>query len=189
MVRFVFSKTQRLAKQSRALRGFTLIEVMIYAVALVLVVNILILTLLQLMSLNDSSRRARESIDNARRALDVMAQEVRHAESVYTPTSVFDTSPGQLSLETKRDLPADETSTYVDFYVDDEGLYLKREGQAAQLITSEKVSVTNLVFTNLDGYTDGPAVRVQLTTEYRSPISGPKNQVSVETTVSLRSYQ
>lgn len=176
-----------LVKQSP--KGFTLIEVMVYAVALVLVVNILVLTLIQLMSLNDSSRRAREAMDNARRALDVVAQEIRHADNVYDPTSVFDATPGQLSLETLRDLPADETSTYVDFYIDDFGLYLKREGQTAQLITSEKVSVTNLVFSELDGYTDGPAVRIQLTVEYRSPISGPKNAVSVETTASLRSYQ
>lgn len=175
-------------KEFKKARGFTLVEVLIYGLAIVFVMSVLVFLTLQLINVVENTRRSRESLDTARRVLDFIAQEIRHAEGVYTPTSVFGSDTGQLSLETKRDLPTDETSTYVDFYLDDSGVFVKREGQSEALISSQKVSVTKLNFTNLNGYSGNPVVRIQITTEYRSPISGPKSAVSLETTAALRSY-
>ncbi|MDP2671169.1 MAG: type II secretion system protein [bacterium] len=168
--------------------GFTLIETLVYVFALIFIMSVLIVVLFQLIALNESSRRSREAVSNARLALDAVAQEVRHAKGIYTPTSVFGTNPGQLSLETTRDLPAEEDTTYVDFYIDDSGLYLKREEQAAVLVTSEKIKITNFAVTELNSAATTPAVQIQLTAEYDSPVSGSKNTVSLETTASLRSY-
>lgn len=167
--------------------GFTLTEVLIYSAILAIVSLVVIVFINQLLGINETTRRAREATDNARRSLDTIAQEIRHAESVYLPTSTFGSSPGQLSLETLRDVPADEVSTYVDFYIDNEQLFIKREDQGTQRLTSEKVRVTNLTFTNLTGATTWPAVRIAITVEYKDPISGPKNQVSMTTTAVLRS--
>ncbi len=168
-------------------RGFTLIEIIVYIVILALISLAILVFINQLLGVNETTRRTRESVDNARRIIDTIAQEVRHADSVYTPTSSFGVSPGQVSLETSRDVPTDEDSTYVDFYVDNNGVYIKRESQTAQLLTSEKVKVTNLTFTNLNGSTSRPAVRISVTVEYNSPISGPKNEVTLKTTAVLRS--
>lgn len=167
--------------------GFTLIEVLIYSAILAIVSLVVIVFFNQLIGVNETARRAREATDNARRGLDTISQEIRHAESIYTPTSTFGSSPGQLSLETTRDLPADHDKTYVDFYVDNEQLFIKREGENEQRLTSEKVKVTNLTFTNLNGATTWPAIRISLTIEYRDPVSGPKNQVTLLTTAVLRS--
>lgn len=172
---------------AKANKGFTLPEVLIYSALLAIVSLVIIVFINQLLGVNETARRARESTDNARRVIDTIAQEIRHAESVYTPTSTFGSSPGQLSLETLRDVPADEESTYVDFYVDNEQLFIKRESQATQLLTSEKVRVTNLTFTNLTGATTWPAIRISVTVEYRDPIGGPKNQVTMTSTAVLRS--
>lgn len=166
--------------------GFTLPEVLIYSAILAITVGVIVTFVNQMLGVNETTRRVRESTDNARRVLDTIAQEVRHSSSVYDQTSVFGSSPGQLSLETTRDLPADENSTYVDFYVDNQALYMKREGQNAQLITSEKVKITSLTFTNLNGSSSRPAVRIVVTVEYNNPISGPKNSVTMTTTAVLR---
>ena len=168
-------------------RGFTLIEITVYIAILALVTLVIIVFINQLLGVNEKTRRNREALDNARRVLDTIAQEVRHAQGVYTPTSSFGVNPGQLSLETSRDVPTDEVTTYVDFYVDNNSVYIKRESESTQLLTSEKVKVTDLTFTNLNGSTSWPAIRISVTVEYNSPISGPKNAVTLKTTAVLRS--
>ena len=168
--------------------GFTLIELLIYAALFVIIGAAASSFFIQVSNLAETSRRSREALDNARTAMSVITQEIKHATTVYTPASTFGGSPGQLSLETTRDLPADEDTTYVDFYVDDEGIYIKRESQGAQLITSEKIDVTQLQFIYLDGSTGEPAVQISLTVEYADQILGPKTPVSLESTASLRSY-
>ena len=168
-------------------KGFTLIEVLVYATLLAIISLVVLLFVNQLLGVNETTRRARESLDNARRALDTIAQEIRHADSIYTPTTVFNTNPGQLSLATIRDLPDGEILTYADFYVDNNSLYLKREGQSDQILTSEKVKVTNLTFVNNNtGGSD--AVRISITIEYKDPIHGSKNAVTLTSTAVLRKY-
>ena len=172
-------------------KGFTLIELVIYTALLVVVSVVSISFFIQVVGVTESSRRSREALDNAKRAIDVMSQEIKNAKSIYTPTNIFGVHPGQLSLETIRDLPADENSTYVDFYVDDERLYIKKEGQAAELVTSEKVKVTNLVFTLLSPTSSSPEVKIEITVAYADQVSGTSGvaSVSLESTAELRSYE
>ena len=169
-------------------KGFTLIELLIYSVLSVIIGLVVTITFLQIINVVETTRRSRESLDSAKRAMDVISQEIKHAESIYTETSDFGPNPGQLSLETTRDLPADENTTYVDFYIDDDRLYMKREDQAAQIVTSEKVKVEELVFTRLNISTDNSAVRVKIKTSYADPISGPTSPVTLYSTAALRSY-
>ncbi len=168
-------------------KGFTLIEVLIYAILLAVISLVVLLFVNQLLGVNETTRRTRESLDNARRSLETISQEIRHADSIYTPTSVFGTNPGQLSLASVRDLPDDEDLTFVDFYVDEGNLYLKREGQSDQLLTSEKVKVTNLTFIN-NNTGGADAIRISITVEYKDPITGPKNAVTLTSTAVLRTY-
>ena len=172
-------------------KGFTLIELVIYAALLVVVSVVAISFFIQVVGVTESSRRSREALDNAKRALDVMSQEIKNSKAIYTPTNIFGVHPGQLSLETIRDLPADENSTYVDFYVDDERLYIKKEGQGAELVTSEKVKVTNLVFTLLSPTSSSPEVKIEITVAYADQVSGTSGvaSVSLESTAELRSYE
>lgn len=175
------------ASRTKNNKGFTLIEVLIYATIFVIIGVVISSYFIQIVSVTETSRRARESNDNASRAMNVITQEIRHATAVYKPTSEFGTNSGQLSLETTRDLPSEENTTYVDFYLDDEGIYLKRESQVEELLTSEKVKVTNFTFTHLTGGTD-TSVQVNLTVEYIDAASGPKTPVTLTQTASLRSF-
>lgn len=172
--------------QSKANKGFTLVEVLVYSVSLTIISAVIVTFTIQILGVYETSRRIRESTDNARRALDTISQEIRHATKLYETTSFLDSHPGQLSLETTRDLPPGESSTYVDFYLDNGALYMKREDQPDLMVTSDKVRVTNLVFTNLKGPTSRPAIRTKITVEYKDPTTGPKTPVTMTTTAGLR---
>ena len=170
-------------------KGFTLIELLIYTVILVVISLVSVSFFIQVVNVTETSRRSREALDNAKGALDTITQEIRHADSIYTPTSVLDNPSGQLSLETSRDTPNDEESTYVDIYLDTQRLYLKRDGATDQLITSEKVKVTKLQFDLLSDSSAKPAVQVILTVEYFDQAVGPSTSVTLTSTSTLRSFE
>lgn len=170
--------------------GFTLVTTLVYAALLALVAAALSRVAVSFIQAKTQSQLSGEVIDNAQRALAVVTAEIQQASGVYTPTSVLGTSPGQLSLATTLNLPADETITYVDFYVDDEHLYVKREGAAAALLTSARVKVSSLQFTHVNPTSEHQAIRITATFAADVPDSSLQTQTSlpVSSTVSLRAY-
>src|SRR5437016_4448015 len=94
-------------------KGFSLLEVV---VSLALFSLILLVVFSFLTSINASQSKIKadsQTQDNAKRALDEMTYEIRGAKSIYSPT----TTSSQLSLQTTHYLPADETDTFIDFYL------------------------------------------------------------------------
>lgn len=133
------------------------------------------------------ARAIREVTDNARRAMEILASEIKGAQSIYYPTS----TTTQLSLETRHYLPAGETSTFVDFYLcgeDNSTLCFKKESQNPAAITSGSVRVSNLKFLQLS--TTTPSIQINLKIEYKTPAQSAEYQASIEatSTASLRSY-
>lgn len=171
-------------------KGFTLIAALVYVALLALVAVVLARFASSIIRNQAQSQLAGEVIDNAQRALAIITQEIQQADSVYTPTSVLSAHPGQLSLATTNNLPADENITYLDFYVDDEHLYLKREGAIAALLTSARVKVSNLQFTHLNPTSAHQAIRIAATFSADVPGSDLQTQtaISLTSTVSLRKY-
>ncbi len=167
--------------------GFTLIETLMYAGLLAALGAVLTLAGVRIIRQNAHAQLTAQVLGNARGVLEDMSREVRHGTGVYVPTSVFASHPGQLSLATREKLPADEKETYVEFYVDDERIYRKREGAAAELLTSEQVKVTNLVFTHLNSSND-PAIRIEMTVVPVAAATAATSQASIKltTTASLR---
>jgi len=159
--------------------GFTLIEMMVYVGIMAIVVTALVIFTSDSIKVNNKCLMLRVSLDNAERAVEIIAKEIKHARNFYTPTSVFDTSPGQLSLKTIKNLPEGEKETYVDFYIEDEKLYIKREGTISEALTSNEVRVTNLVFRNL-----GSSIQIDLTVDYKSFSSRSAYQASTSLTTS-----
>lgn len=133
------------------------------------------------------ARAMREVIDNARRAMEIMTSEIRSAQSIYSPTS----TSTQLSLETKHYLPAGETSTYIDFYLCGEAtstICFKKETQGPIAITSDRVNVSDLFFTQVS--TTTPSIKIRFKIDYKTGAQRPEYQASITatSTVSLRSY-
>lgn len=170
--------------------GVSLLEVLVYITLLAVLGVGLIRFATHVIQRNSETQLKAQVLDNARSAMAIMTKEIRHASGVYDPTSTFGSHPGQLSLATTFELPADENETYVDFYLDDERLYRKREGNTAELITAEKVRVTNLTFTYLQQTLASPAVQISLTVEPSDSTSqaAANSTVVLSSTASLRTY-
>lgn len=163
-------------------QAFSLIEYLVYlAVFSLLAITIASLTV-QFINVAKKTIALREIQDSARGAMETITEEIRQAKGVYTPTSVFAATPGQLSLETKNNLPAQETSTYVDFYVDGGGIYIKRENQNPARLTSKNVTVQTLTFLLLNQATT-PALRIQVSLQSSDL---PGSSFTFTTTASLR---
>ncbi|OGH58713.1 MAG: hypothetical protein A2725_03385 [Candidatus Magasanikbacteria bacterium RIFCSPHIGHO2_01_FULL_33_34] len=171
-------------------KGFTLIEMMMYIFIMLLITTMVASFLPQLVRNNLNIQARGEVLGNTRSALEVIAQEIRHASNIYTPTSIFDSSPGQLSLESTNNVPVGETITFIDFFVDGDRLYMKREGVVSEIIVSQKTKIDDLTFTHINSAGSYQAVRVSITASYDSPSTEiqEKSSVTLTTTASLRSY-
>jgi len=190
MVKIGITTTKIFKNNKNSKNGFTLLELVVY-IGIMLVVSIIVIGFVaQLIKINSYSQITGEVLDNARRGIEIITQEIKHGQSIYSPTSVFDVHPGQLSIETARNVPTDENSTYVDFYIDDQRLYVKKEGITQEIIMSDKIIIDSLIFTHLDDTPQSTSVRIALTISYDTPTQVAKNQstITLFATASLRSY-
>jgi len=165
--------------------GFTLTEVLVYVAILSIIILAVSGFLAWTMRTNTKVKAMRETQDNARRAMEIMTYEIKEAKSIYTPT----TTSNQLSLETTHYLPGGENTTYIDFYLCGTQLCLKKESQNPIALTSDRVEVNNLIFSQIiTGET--PSVQIDLGINYKNPQNRPEYQASVnlKSTASLRSY-
>lgn len=164
------------ARQAR--QGFTLIELIIYISTFAIIITILTLFVFNLINIQAKTRISKEVLENSQRAMEIMLWEIKHAQGIYSPTSLFGGNPGQLSLITSQNTPLGETFTYVDFYLDDDNrLGLKKEGIQAEALTSEKINIKKLVFSYL---TDGinQSIRIELLATYNIPEGRPDYQAT-----------
>ena len=159
-------------------KGFTLVEMLMYIFTLVLVVGTVTTILVWMLRANSQVHVRNEVVENVGHALALMASEIREAQGVYTPTM---SASSQLSLQTRKNPPAGETSTYVDFFLCGTRICVKREAQAPQAITSEKIKIESLEFTQVK---TGPAPSIRII----SAASYLTASATVQATASLRVY-
>ncbi len=166
-------------------KAFTLVEILVYIGIFFVVITIIISFVFWLVRSNTKLKVMREALDNANRIMEIITYETKEAKSIYTPT----TSSNQLSLETTNYLPEGEEATYIDFYLCDSALCLKKESQDPVVLTSESVEITNLVFTRIvSGQAD--CIQIDLSVNYKNPTDRPEYRALVDltSTVSLRIY-
>ena len=159
-------------------KGFTLVEMLIYIATLVFVVGTVTTILLWMVRANNQVHVRNEVLENVEHALSVMTNEIREAQSLYTPTMI---TPSQLSLQTLKNPPAGETSTYVDFFLCGTRLCVKREFQNPQAITSEKIGIQSLEFTQVQTGT-ASSIRIEVEASYLTALA------TMQITASLRAY-
>jgi len=171
---------------ARNQQGFTLIETLVYVAIISIIATVVISALLWIVRSDANAKARRATADSTRNAMRIMTREIREAKGLYTPTM---TTPTQLSLETKTNLPSEETSTYVDFFLCGSKLCVKRELQNPVALTSEDVEVVSVVFTEVTT-SSTPSIQITLQVEYQNPGNKPELEVTMNatTTISLRSY-
>lgn len=176
----------------RKRHGFTLLETLVYVALLTIVSTILINFILDITRSYTKAKVKSEVFSQTQQALGTIIKEIKQAKGIYTPTSYFGTgdSKRQLSLETLDPavggLPSGENSTFVDFYLDNQKIYVKRENQTTENLTSDLIKITSLEFILLGGN----SLVIKIDAQYNTTSVKPEYQaqISLEGAATLRSY-
>lgn len=169
--------------------GFTLTELVLYVFLLSIVMVAVIQVVLVVLEANVKSGTREEVLSDSLLAMEALRNEIRQAEWIYTPTSVFGSHPGQLSLVTTKLAPSGENTSFIDFFIsDDERLCTRRDGGATQCLTSLAVRVTDLRFVRLATAVGPEAVETYLTVEARSSRAELLSTYSTQSSDVIRSY-
>lgn len=164
-------------------------ETIIYITLFGIVVSLVAVSAEQALNLYSYAKIRGGAAENAQQAAILIKREIRGALGVYTPTSVFGVNPGQLSLETANNLPEDESSTFVDFYVDNEKLFIKREGRDPELVVGGQFRVPRFIVAHLHQTSTTSALQIELTVAYDSPEAESRyGSSTIITTAALRAY-
>lgn len=172
---------KRIAFQS----AFTLVEILVYAAILCILAGVTISFIFWTIQSNTKIKIIGETMGRANRVMEIMIGQIREAKSIYTPT----TSSKQLSLETSNYLPDDEEKSYIDFFLSDGRIWLKREAHDPIALTPVSLQIINLNFVQVDSNSQ-PSVKVSFTASYNDPTGRPEYQASIDlvSTASLRPH-
>lgn len=153
--------------------GFTLIELLIYIGILVLFLTSSSLFFWAAVFGNIKKSAFQEVQQNARFAMTKIGQEIKKAKSINSPLEGSTSS--SLSLEMAN---PDFDPTIFDL---SEGKLRITQGENPSVfLTTERVVVKNLIFTNLS-YTQTPGIiRVEIEIEYKNPAKRPEYEASVQ---------
>jgi type II secretory pathway pseudopilin PulG len=146
------------------MRGFTLLETIIYiAIASIVVASFTTFAL----SISDSRNKsyvAQEVQANTRTALELIRQNIYASDGVQIASSIFNTSPGYLVLT----MPISAQDPTIIRLDGGSGVIFVKAGSSAEVpITSDTVFVDNLVFTNLSGVSTRDNIQVAISVSYR----------------------
>lgn len=128
---------------------------------------------------------------NAYSAMERMAYEISNAQNIYLPTSNFmnynydNAKAKQFSLATRQAVSANESTAYIDFYLQNNTIFMKQDGVAPIALTSENVQVESLEFNYYKNDTR-ESVRIDFTVKPDNALnSGVK--IDLSTVIALRS--
>lgn len=127
-------------------RGFTLIETIIYIAIIGGVLVALTSFVLTISGSRNKSYSEQEINANARLALNIVSQKIKSASGINVGASTFNAHPGVLSLSM-----TSSTLNPTVIALNGNRLIITQGIGASQFITSPRVAITNLVFTNLTG--------------------------------------
>lgn len=170
------------------MRGFTLIELLVYVALLSI---ILTLSVQFVLSIIESTARmdAKEEVQkNAAAIIQTFDYAARQSRAIYDPTSDFISDPGQVSLVSSTNLAPYEDETYVDMYLDNGRFCVKWELTGVECVTSTRVEITSLTFSNIDQGANIESVQIRATLRFDSPRTEYYFTETVETSVRLRNY-
>lgn len=142
-------------------KGFTLLEILVYASLLVLLIVLIANAIASLSHIIIEAKAERALRSSAEAALERIAREIRFASAVDTGLSVLDASPGTLVL-TSID-PFTETPQTITITLNNNRITIQKDAIEAEYLTSLKTTVTNLVFRHILNGTTSQSVRIELT--------------------------
>lgn len=172
-------------------KGYTLAEMLLY-VALLGAITAVIVGIFFIISRTNSKIVSLIEINsNAYSTMERMVYEISNADNIYMPTSNFTNynydaaKAKQFSLVTRQAVPANEDAAYMDFYLENNTIFMKQDGANPVALTSSNVSVQSL---NFYYYKNDAreSVKIDFTVKSNN-ILNPDSSINLVTTVALRS--
>lgn len=164
--------------------GFSLIETVIYAGLLAVIISAVIYSMINIFNTYNRAIAQKEVMADLQFTLDTMTEELKFAKNIYTPTGVFDNDGGQISIETQQNPPSGETAGFVDFYLDNGRIYMKKEGQAEIPISSNRTKITKLNFKYLNPANAPEGAQIFIEGQLNTQNANLANQTTVNLTTS-----
>lgn len=158
----MFRRERKGTKES--LRGFSLIELLIYIAFVSIIAVVFVNFTLDLTGSAHKARVHQELQQNARFAMERVMQEIRAAEALNTGASTFGSHPGILSLSTTN--PVNNPTV---FDVSGGVLRIKQGAGAAVPLIGSNFTASNFVVDNLSVNNRTTNVRVTLTIQRSNP--------------------
>jgi Tfp pilus assembly protein PilW len=139
---------------TKYVRGFSLVEVLVYMAVFVVVAGAMVTTFLSFDTVFLRNRTERVLTHEARASLEYISRAIKQADSINAGLSAFDTSPGALALI--------DGATTTRLYVSGGVLMLSVNGSDVGPLTSDAVTIEDITFNHQSG-TVSDFVRVGLT--------------------------
>lgn len=144
--------------------GFTLIEILIYIAIMGVIVTGFITFSISISNTRNKTFVVQEVHSNSRTALNLISQRIRSSTGINSASSTFGADPGVLSLSMAASF---RDPTVIDLDQNDGVLRIGEATSSPVAITTDKVKITNLVFTNLTPSGERESIRVEITVEYK----------------------
>ncbi|MFH1790265.1 MAG: type II secretion system protein [bacterium] len=164
-------------------KGFTFIETIIYTVIIGGVIVSFISFALSIQSSREKNYIIQETQANNRMALQAITNKIRMANGINSSTSIFGSDPGIISLNMAS---PSQDPTIIDLNQDDGVLRIKEGAQDAYAITSSKVQISHLIFTNFTSSSERENIGIEITARYEGDDANYTYEQSLKSSVSLR---
>jgi type II secretory pathway pseudopilin PulG len=152
-------------KSIKLKRGFSLIEMLVYVGILTLLSVVIASTILAMQKSWATIKVQKNVALSAEGSLERMIREIRNAKSVNTSSSVFNTNPGILVLNTE-DLSG--TAISMKFYLSTSTLNLQEASNTPEQIILNTATSTSLIFRHIiTPKSEAVRVELQLKSTYR----------------------
>lgn len=173
-------------------KSFTLIELIIYIALVALVAIVAISFAWNIINARIKNEARQEVQQNLRFGLEKITQAIRVADDVSLPDSIFDVSPGKLTLVYPgKNITFDIAAKTINLGGQDVEIHKLRITDGLgdpENLTSNKVDITNFMLTNLTRDSEPKNIKIKLTIKYVNPGQDPKweAEISSETASSVR---
>lgn len=168
--------------------GFTLIEMLIYISLFGIIMGMIFNMILLVYGMNRKITSYSGVTADAQSAMERLTYEVTNSQYFYLPTSNFlnynhnASKGGQLSVATGNYATANDSVSFIDFYVESGTLFLKMDGYDPVPLTSSNVTVSAF---DLDYFKNGKRESVRVDMKVRS-ILEPTTSIDLKDTITIR---
>lgn len=173
-------------------KGYTLVEMLIY-IAILGIISVMVAGIFVTISRTNNRIVSLVEINsNAYSAMERITYETNNASHIYLPTSNFindsaydPLKPAQFSIATKQGISSSESIGFIDFYLQNNTIFMKQEGVSPVALTSSNVLVESF---NLNYYKNDTreSVKIDFTVHPNNALSS-EAVINLTTVVALRS--